>query len=134
MKTIETVAELDAQLSQPTAGVLEALQAIDGDFIVLGAGGKMGPTLARMLRRGLDQIGHSQRRVTAVSRFSSASTVQELQAHGIVTIRCDLMDRAAVQALPSAANVIFMAGQKFGTHEDPDLTWAMNTSCPSLCC
>lgn len=132
MKTIETVAELEAQLSQPTAGVLETLRAIDGDFMVLGAGGKMGPTLARMLRRGLDQIGHSKRRITAVSRFSTASTVQDLQAHGVATISCDLMDRAAVQALPSAANVIFMAGQKFGTHEDPDLTWAMNTVVPAF--
>lgn len=132
MKTIETVAELEAQLSQPTAGVLETLRAINGDFMVLGAGGKMGPTLARMLRRGLDQIGHSERRITAVSRFSTASTVQDLQAHGIATISCDLMDPAAVQALPSAANVIFMAGQKFGTHEDPDLTWAMNTVVPAF--
>ena len=132
MKTIETVAELEAQLSQPTAGVLETLRAINGDFMVLGAGGKMGPTLARMLRRGLDQIGHSERRITAVSRFSTASTVQDLQAHGVATISCDLMDPAAVQALPSAANVIFMTGQKFGTHEDPDLTWAMNTVVPAF--
>ena len=100
--------------------------------MVLGAGGKMGPTLARMVRRGLDAIGHRHRRVIAVSRFSSAATAGEFQKHGVETIACDLMDRAAVQALPEAPNVIFMAGQKFGTSEAPELTWVMNTLVPAI--
>lgn len=100
--------------------------------MVLGAGGKMGPTLARMVRRGLDEIGHRHRRVIAVSRFSSAATTGEFQKHGVETIACDLMDRAAVQALPEVPNVIFMAGQKFGTSDAPELTWVMNTLVPAI--
>jgi nucleoside-diphosphate-sugar epimerase len=105
---------------------------VEGDVIVLGAGGKMGPTLARMVRRGLDEIRHRKRRVIAVSRFSSASAAQSLRGHGVETIACDLLDRAAVNALPDAPNVIFMAGQKFGTSEAPELTWVMNTLVPAI--
>lgn len=131
MKPIRTVEELEDALSQPTPGVHEALRACAGDVIVLGAGGKMGPTLARMLRRGLDEIGERTRRVIAVSRFSSAAAVAGLRQHGVETIACDLLDRHAVAALPEAANVIFMAGQKFGTSDHPEVTWAMNTLVPA---
>ena len=99
--------------------------------MVLGAGGKMGPTLARMVRRGCDTVGQKKLRVFAVSRFSSASAAQSLQQHGVETIACDLTDRAAVAALPEVPNVIFMAGQKFGTSEAPELTWVMNTLVPA---
>jgi nucleoside-diphosphate-sugar epimerase len=132
MKLLQTVAELEDQLSLPTPGVIETLRALAGDFIVLGAGGKMGPTLARMIRRGLDELGQREREVIAVSRFSSASAASDLEKHGVQTVSCDLMDRAAVQALPQAANVIFMAGQKFGTSDAPELTWVMNTLVPAL--
>ena len=132
MKPLLTLADLDDQLSLPTPGVLDTLRALDGDVLVLGAGGKMGPTLARMVRRGLDEIGRRDRRVFAVSRFSSAAAAAELQRHGVQTIACDLLDRAAVQALPDAPNVIFMAGQKFGTSEAPELTWVMNTLVPAI--
>jgi nucleoside-diphosphate-sugar epimerase len=132
MSPIHTIEDLEAELSRPTPGVLDTLRALDGDVMILGAGGKMGPTLARMVRRGLDEIGHKHRRVIAVSRFSSASAVRGLQQHGVETIACDLMDRTAVQALPDAANVIFMAGQKFGTSDAPELTWVMNTLVPAL--
>ena len=127
-----TTDELDDELSRPTPGVLETLRAMDGDVMVLGAGGKMGPTLARMVRRGLDEIGHKERRVIAVSRFSSASAMQGLQRCGVEAISCDLMNRSAVAALPDAANVIFMAGQKFGTSDSPELTWVMNTLVPAI--
>lgn len=132
MNPIHTIEELDDELSRPTLGVLDTLRAVEGDVMVLGAGGKMGPTLARMVRRGLDEIGHTQRRVIAVSRFSSAGARQGLQQYGVETISCDLMDRAAVAALPDAANVIFMAGQKFGTSDTPELTWVMNTLVPAI--
>jgi nucleoside-diphosphate-sugar epimerase len=112
--------------------VLDTLRAVEGDVMLLGAGGKMGPTLARMVRRGLDQIGHRQRRVIAVSRFSSASARQGLQRYGVETISCDLMDRKAIAALPDVANVIFMAGQKFGTSNAPGLTWVINTLVPAI--
>ena len=132
MKPIHTHEDLEDALSQPAPGVLDTLRALDGDVLVLGAGGKMGPTLARMARRALEEIGHRQRRVIAVSRFSSANAARSLQAHGVETIACDLMDRAAVAALPDAANIIFMAGQKFGTRDAPELTWVMNTLVPAI--
>ena len=132
MKPLLTEAELEDHLSTPTPGVLDTLRELEGDFMVLGAGGKMGPTLARMIRRGLDQMGHPHRAVHAVSRFSSASARENLGQHGINTLACDLLDRAALQALPDAANIIFMAGQKFGTDDHPELTWVMNTLVPAL--
>lgn len=132
MLPISTTDELDEALSRPTPGVLDTLRQLEGDLMILGAGGKMGPTLARMVRRGLDEIGHQHRQVIAVSRFSSAQAAASLQEHGVQTIGCDLMDRAAVNALPEVPNVIFMAGQKFGTSDAPELTWAMNTVVPAI--
>lgn len=132
MNLISTIDELDEALSRPTQGVLETLRQLEGDIMILGAGGKMGPTLARMVRRGLDEIGQTQRRVIAVSRFSSASAAQSLHQHGVETISCDLLSRDAVNALPEIPNVIFMAGQKFGTSDAPELTWAMNTIVPAI--
>jgi nucleoside-diphosphate-sugar epimerase len=131
MNDLSTVEALEEALSRPTPGVVETLRTLGGDVMVLGAGGKMGPTLARMVRRGLDEIGHQERRVIAVSRFSSPVAAEALQRHGVETIACDLLDCAAVQALPDAPNVIFMAGQKFGTSDAPELTWVMNTLVPA---
>ena len=131
MKPILTIEDLEDELSRPTDGVLNTLREVDGDMIVLGAGGKIGPTLARMLRRGLDAIGHKHRRVMAVSRFSSASAAAGLERHGVETIACDLLDHEAVEALPDSPNVIFMAGQKFGTSDSPELTWVLNTLVPA---
>ena len=132
MKPIETLDDLDEALSLPTAGVLETLRNLPGDVMVLGAGGKMGPTLARMVRRAFDALGQKDRRVIAVSRFSSGSVAEALRRHGAETIACDLMDRVAVSALPEAPNIIFMAGQKFGTSDAPELTWVMNTLVPAI--
>ena len=132
MSPILTVADLEDQLSQPTPGVLDTLREVPGDLMVLGAGGKMGPTLAKMARRALDELGQGSRRVIAVSRFSSAQAAAELRRHGVEVIACDLLDRAAVQALPDVPNVIFMAGQKFGTRDAPELTWVMNTLVPAI--
>jgi nucleoside-diphosphate-sugar epimerase len=132
MHPLLSVDALEAELSRPGAGVLETLGRLDGDIVVLGAGGKMGPSLARMARRGLDAIGAPHRRVYAVSRFSAPDAAARLGAHGVIPIPCDLLDRSAVAALPDAANVIFMAGQKFGTAGAPDVTWAMNTLVPAI--
>ena len=121
-------------LSEPTPALIRTLAALDGDIIVLGAGGKMGPSLARMARRALDAAdGDRRRAVIAVSRWSDSAAVEELDAAGVQCIRADLLDRAAVDALPFAPNVIFMAGQKFGTGGDPAQTWAMNTIVPAWC-
>ena len=122
--------ELDDALSAPDAGVIEALRDAPGDIIVLGAGGKMGPSLTRMARRAADELADG-RRIIAVSRYSSAHIEQSLTEHGIETIRADLLDRAAVAGLPDAPNVVFMAGQKFGTTGAPSTTWAMNVLVPA---
>ena len=121
--------ELEDLLSQPRAETTAALEACPGDIIILGAGGKMGPTLARMAVRARGD----SRRVIAVSRWSSAAARHALNDAGVETIRCDLLDPQSVARLPDAANVIFMAGQKFGTAEAPAMTWAMNTIVPAHC-
>jgi nucleoside-diphosphate-sugar epimerase len=132
MTPIDSVEALEEALSRPAPGAVETLRALDGDVLILGAGGKMGPTLARMVRRGLDEAGLKHRRAIAVSRFTSAKAADDLRRHGVETIACDLMDRAAVSALPDAPNVIFMAGQKFGTSDASELTWVMNTLVPAI--
>jgi nucleoside-diphosphate-sugar epimerase len=93
----------------------------------------MGPTLARMARRASDAAG-VRRRVIGVSRFTDASQIDSLNAHGIETIRCDLMDEAAVAQLPEAENVVYCAAMKFGSTGNESLTWAMNTWLPSVVC
>ena len=129
--TFASEAALDVALSAPSSGLLASLRSTPGDIVILGAAGKMGPTLARMARRALDELG-TRDRVIAVSRFSSTKAEQSLRDGGIETIRCDLLDRSAVAALPDAPNVIFMAGQKFGTRDAPSSTWAMNVVLPSI--
>lgn len=121
--------EIDQFLSRPTPGVLQTLQECPGDIVIAGAGGKMGATVSLMLARGAAELG-SGARVTAISRFSDAAQRRLLEEAGVFTISADLLDRSAVQNLPDAANVIFMAGQKFGTSGAPDVTWAMNTLVP----
>lgn len=127
-----TEAELDELLSTPRAETIEALRECPGDVVVLGAGGKMGPTVARMAARAANQVGDG-RRVFAVSRFGAPAVARALGAAGVETIVCDLLDRDAVAQLPDAPNVIFMAGQKFGTSDAPATTWAMNTIVPAIC-
>jgi dTDP-4-dehydrorhamnose reductase len=126
--------ELEELLSRPDAGAVRALGEHRGDILVLGAGGKMGPSLARMARRAADQadVGGSRRRVIAVSRFSSKIARELLESAGVDTIAADLGDASVVAGLPDAPNVIFMAGQKFGTRDAPSATWAANTAIPTL--
>jgi nucleoside-diphosphate-sugar epimerase len=124
--------ELDALLAAPREATIAALARAPGDIIVLGAGGKMGPTLACMAARARDD-GGLHRRVIAVSRFSADGTEQFLHQAGVETIKCDLLDRDAVARLPDAPNVVFMAGQKFGTRDAPSRIWMMNVVVPSIC-
>jgi nucleoside-diphosphate-sugar epimerase len=114
---------LEARLAAPDEETIAALVQLDGDVLVLGAGGKMGPSLARMARRA---IGGRSRRVIAVSRFSDAAAAAQLEAHGVEVLRADLADPRAVASLPDAPNVLWMAGQKFGTTGDPVGTWTHN--------
>jgi len=133
MKAIQTVEQLEQRLSEPADRVLEAMRRLSGDIILLGAGGKIGPSLARMARRASDLAG-VKRRVIGVSRFSVPNEEARLQAQGVETIRCDLLDEAAVAQLPTAPNVIYLAGLKFGSTENVAGTWAMNTYLPGVVC
>jgi nucleoside-diphosphate-sugar epimerase len=124
----ETEAALEDYLATPSRDLVRDLAGIDGDLMVLGVGGKMGPTLARLARNALPP----SRRVIAVARFSEPGLRDSLQAHGIETIACDLLDREAVARLPQCRNIVFMAGRKFGADSDMALTWAMNAHVPAL--
>jgi hypothetical protein len=130
---IADVEQLDDLLSEPTPAVIDTLARLDGDLVLLGVGGKMGPTLARMARRAADAAG-VRRRVIGVSRFTSAANESRLQAHGVETIRCDLLDQAQLDALPDAENVVFLTGMKFGSTGQEALTWAMNCYLPGMVC
>lgn len=131
--SIRDVAALDLLLSEPDEPTIRSLAALQGDILVLGVGGKMGPTLARMARRAADAAGIS-RRVIGVARFSSPQLESQLNSCGVETIRCDLLDRRALSALPDAPNIIYMAGMKFGSTGQESLTWAMNSFLPGLVC
>jgi nucleoside-diphosphate-sugar epimerase len=129
--TPQNIDELEDLLSTPPERLISAMQRLPGDILILGVGGKMGPTLARMARRASDAAG-TPRRVIGVSRFSSAGARERLEAEGVETIAADLLDEASVEALPDAPNVVFMAGYKFGAASNPSLTWAMNCYMPAL--
>jgi nucleoside-diphosphate-sugar epimerase len=129
---IQTEQELEDRLSKPTAEVIETLGRLKGDIIFLGVAGKMGPTLARMARRASDLAGQ-KRRIIGVSRFSSEDPLA-LQAHGIEPLRCDLLDPDQVARLPDVANVVYMAGRKFGSTGDESTTWAHNSFLPGVVC
>jgi nucleoside-diphosphate-sugar epimerase len=128
---IQTVEELEDRLSEPSAGAIATLGSLQGDLMLLGVGGKMGPTLARMARRASEAAG-VRRRIIGVSRFSSGPLEGQLKSHGIETIRCDLTDPAQLDRLPDVPNVIFMAGMKFGTTGQVALTWMMNAYLPGM--
>ncbi|MBB6052398.1 NAD-dependent epimerase/dehydratase family protein [Armatimonas rosea] len=125
-----TIDELEERLSEPTPAVVAALDALDGDFLILGAAGKMGPTLARMAKRAVGK----KRRVIAVSRFSDPATRAALELAEVETIGADLLDVDALLALPDVENIVFMAGMKFGATGNEPLTWAMNSFLPGLVC
>ncbi|MEZ5386529.1 MAG: NAD-dependent epimerase/dehydratase family protein [Prosthecobacter sp.] len=125
--------ELEERLSRPTPAVIEMMRSMPGDIIVLGAAGKMGPSLSRMAKRASDEAG-TKRRVIAVSRFSASGSEAEFQQHGIETIAVDLLAANAVAYLPHAPNVIYMAGMKFGSTGQEPMTWAMNTFLPGVVC
>lgn len=131
--SIADESQLDDLLSTPSSAAVDAMRQLDGDLVVLGVAGKMGPTLARMARRASEAAGVS-RRVIGVSRFSEDAHEYALHEHGVETIRCDLLDEAAVARLPDAPLVVYMAGRKFGSTGLESLTWAMNTWLPAVVC
>jgi nucleoside-diphosphate-sugar epimerase len=128
---IETEEQLELELSRPHPETVEQLRSVRGDFLVLGAGGKMGPTLCRLLKNASEAAG-AGRRIYAVSRFSDPDVRNRLESAGVETIQADLLDRSVYPQLPEAANVFFLAGMKFGASVQEHMTWAMNTYVPAL--
>jgi nucleoside-diphosphate-sugar epimerase len=128
--TIGSVQQLEERLATPSLPDLEAMRRLPGDVAILGAGGKLGPSLARRVKRASQAAG-VKRRVIAVSRFSNLGLVDELKRFGIETLRCDLLNREEVARLPVCENVLFLSGRKFGSADRPDLTWAINTIVPA---
>jgi nucleoside-diphosphate-sugar epimerase len=126
-----TEEELEEYLSRPTPPAIRAMADLPGDLLVLGAGGKMGLSMARMAVRASAAAGVS-RRVTAVSRFSDRAAREPFEAAGIMTVAVDLLEDGALDGLPDAPNVLYLAGMKFGSASDEPSTWAMNTFLPGL--
>jgi nucleoside-diphosphate-sugar epimerase len=124
---IADVAALEELMSRPSPELVRALEKVSGDIMVLGVGGKMGPTLARMAKRA-----GPKRRVIGVARFSEPGLRESLEAAGVECITADLLSREALARLPDAPNIIFMAGRKFGSTGSEWLTWAMNAHVPAL--
>jgi nucleoside-diphosphate-sugar epimerase len=130
---VDDVDALEELLSRPTPEVVDTLRRLQGDLIVLGVGGKIGPSLSRMARRASDLAG-VRRRILGVARFSSPAVRRALDAHGIETIACDLLDRAALSTLPEVPNVLYLAAMKFGSTGQEPTTWAMNCYLPGMVC
>lgn len=126
---MKTLTELEDFMTEPSLELIEDLKLVDGDIIILGVGGKMGPTLAKMTKRAIDKAG-LDKKVIGVSRFSSKNLKNELEKFGIETIAVDLLNDEQLQSLPDVKNVIFMAGNKFGTAGNEHFTWAMNAYLP----
>jgi nucleoside-diphosphate-sugar epimerase len=122
-----SIAELEDFLALPSPELIDDLSAVDGDIMILGVAGKMGPTLARLAKNAAPH-----KRVIGVARFSDAAVRQRLDGWGIETVAADLLDRAAIEALPRVSNIVFAAGHKFGAQDNQPLTWAMNTHVPAL--
>lgn len=125
----DTVERLEARLARPSPRLVADMQRVEGDIMLLGAGGKMGPTLAMLARNALDEAGNTAD-VIAVSRFSDTAVERRLTEAGVKTVSADLLDDEQLRALPDAANVIHMAAMKFGATGQEPRTWAMNTYLP----
>lgn len=126
---LNSVEELELKLATPSKGFIQDMAKLDGDILILGVGGKMGPSLAKLAMNTIKKTG-IPKRVIGVSRFSEKGVMRDLENHGIETISIDLLNDEELQALPEVKNVIFMAGKKFGTSGNEHFTWAMNAYLP----
>ena len=126
---MKSIKELDEYMCRPSSALVDDIKKIDGDIMVLGAGGKMGPTLCKLAANAIKEAGINKR-IYAVSRFSNAAHAHDLTNNGIEVIRADLLDEDKMGRLPHIQNIIYMAGRKFGTAEDQSLTWVMNSYLP----
>ncbi len=117
------------KLLQPSEALIAEIAKVDGDILILGVGGKMGPAIARLAKQAIDLAGVNKK-VIGVSRFSEAGLRKELEQSGIETVEAELLQEDQLQSLPDAANVLYLAGTKFGTTGKESLTWAMNAYLP----
>jgi hypothetical protein len=129
-EVIENEEALDDILCRTRLELIEFSRSIKSPLLILGAGGKMGPTLAWLVKRAVD-TAEVDVEVTAVDLFPNETTRHWLETHGVRTIKCDLMERENLQRLPASDNVIYMVGMKFGTTQNPAPTWAFNTIPPT---
>ncbi len=129
-ETIRNEDELIDVMTRPRPVLVEFMRTLTSPLVILGAGGKMGPTLAILARRAADAAGHPLE-VVAVSRYSDPRARAFLETHGVRTLSADLMDRAAFAGLPDTDNLLYLVGLKFGTSSDPARTWATNTLVPA---
>jgi len=127
---IDTEEQLETCLTRPSAALQDFVRTLTSPLLILGAGGKMGPTLAILARRAAEAAQHPLE-VIAASRFSDQALVARLNSQHIRTIPCDLLDSASVQKLPDAPNLIYLVGVKFGTARNPSTTWGINTLVPT---
>jgi nucleoside-diphosphate-sugar epimerase len=129
--TIGNEQQLEDLLSQPREADAKAMAAMEGDLLILGVAGKMGPSLARLARRACDAAG-VKKRIIGAARFSNPALARQLNEWGVETVTADLLEPGALDKLPDAANVVHMAARKFGSTGAEGLTWAMNTFLPGL--
>jgi hypothetical protein len=122
---------LNAMLSEPSEMLIADMARLEGDIMILGAGGKMGPTLSAMAKRASDAAGKN-RHVYAVSRFSDARAAALLRQQGVEILPADLNDEKQLDALPKAPNVVYMLGKKFGTSGNAGDTWHTNVVMPGV--
>jgi len=122
---------LDEMLTTPSQALANDLAKVEGDIMILGAGGKMGPSLSLLAKNACNKAG-ANKKIIAVSRFSDPHAVALLEKNGVEMISADLMTPGALNQLPDVPNIIYMAGRKFGTDGQEYLTWAMNTWLPAL--
>lgn len=120
---------LEQELLKPSDALIADIRKVDGDIIILGAGGKMGPGMAKLARKAVSEAG-IVKRIIGISRFSEEGTREELEAEGVETVVADLLDENQLAALPDAPNIIYLAGTKFGTTGKEPFTWAMNSYLP----
>jgi len=123
---MRSLAELDERLSRPSPALVRDLQELDGDILVLGAGGKLGPSLVSLALRAVS----GTKRVIAVSRFTEEEPARSLEAQGATILRADITDDAALAALPEVRNVVFLVGSKFGSTGREAETWYTNAYLP----
>lgn len=130
---ITTESELDDWLSRPTTAAIEFMRSVTSPLLIIGAGGKMGPSLAWLARRAADAARHPLE-IVAVSRFNQPGTRDWFERRQIRTMACDALDPDAVAHLPDTQNILYLVGMKFGTAHNPAVTWATNTLAPARLC